>query len=122
MKLASPAQIFALVLLLCSSPLIASTEVEPLIPLTSHPLVSVGMSRETVQFTLGFPGATPLPDVWVYWEFKVKGSSRHKAFDSLVVGFKADRVVFLRLCPSESVRALIAQQKARALPSTVEAK
>ena len=75
------------------------------------------MSRETVQLMLGFPGAAPLVDVWVYWEFKVKGVPGSDAFDALVVGFKADHVIFLRLCPSESVRTLIAQHKARALPT-----
>ena len=128
MKLASPAQSPALVLLLSASlhlqasPLIATADVDPLILLPASPIVTRGMSRETVQFILGTPGARPLADMWVYWDFKVKGVPGNDPNDALLVGFKADRVIFLRLCPSESVRALIAQQKARPLQSTVAAK
>ena len=122
MKLGTPAQIFALVMPLISSPLIASSEVDPFILLPANPIVTHGMSRETVQFMLGTPGAKPLADVWVYWAFKVKGVPGSAPNDALVVGFKADRVIFLRLCPSESVRELIAQQKARALQTAVAAK
>ncbi|MEO7411742.1 MAG: hypothetical protein ABIZ81_00165 [Opitutaceae bacterium] len=100
------------------SPLAVS---EALVPLNSNPVVSKGMSRETVDFMLGKPDARLSADVWVYWNFKAKGVPGGDAGDTLIVKFTDDRVTLLRLSRSEPVRAFIAQAKARALEQSLAA-
>lgn len=71
------------------------------------------MLRSEVERQLGPPpGAMLAPNVWVYLDFKPATVPNPHHYDALVVVFAADgHVSFIRLSPSQSIRAFVAQQQ-----------
>lgn len=74
------------------------------------------MDRETVTHMLGAPSAKLSDDVWVYFDFTASNPARSDGrneaaapCDTLVIGFAKDRIVLIRACESQPVRALLAQ-------------
>ena len=99
-----------------------TSEADPVVSLYSKPTIAKGMSRETVIFMLGIPGAKISPEVWVYWEFKMAGVPGSDSCDAIVIGFIGDRVNYLRLTRSEYVRAFIAHTQLKDLKTIVATK
>lgn len=83
--------------------------------------LSRGMTPQAVRDTLGQPDATLAPNVWVYWDFKPKDAPRAGKTDTLLLIFAENRVQRLRLVDSRPVRAIIAQQQAKAASNAIAA-
>ena len=54
----------------------------------------------------------PAPDVWVYWDYRLAGTTDvAREHDTLLVVFRAGAVAELRLVRGAAVRALLARMK-----------
>ena len=87
----------------------------------SRARVSVGSERGTVLEQLGEPQALPNPDVWIFTGFRASNVFGAERLDTLVVGFKDERVVKLTLTTQAAVRAA-ATRPARPAAAKIAAK
>jgi outer membrane protein assembly factor BamE (lipoprotein component of BamABCDE complex) len=84
--------------------------------------VAKGMSRETVNFMLGVPSETLGDGVWVYFDFRGKGTPEAAKADTLVLVFSGDKVSSMRLCENKPMREYVAKLKAKTGLKTMAAK
>lgn len=84
---------------------------DPLVPLRILSRVDKGMSRTEVERMIGVADATVGREVWVYWNFDAENVATPRGCDTLVIGFKDDRVSVMRMTSSQPVRALVARQQ-----------
>jgi len=71
----------------------------------------LGAQRRTVVEIVGLPDQRIGADFWIYYQCRaIRDDPRTKGLDALVVLFKQDRVVAMRLTDSAALRKLIDQQ------------
>jgi hypothetical protein len=113
----------AIALAAITAPLCSAKGESPddLVPLSSRPFIENGLKRESVIQRLGQPCAKLSPDAWVYFNFQPRERreayvhlERPRTLDTALVLFENDRVVHIRLCDSQPVRAFIATLKSKA--------
>jgi hypothetical protein len=95
----------------------ASPAAADLEPFTS--LLQLAPSPATVRADLGEPDAKLGPLVWIYWNFGPKRDNPET--DTLVIAFKNDRVLTVKITDGRVMRQLLAQAAARNAKTTTVA-
>jgi len=71
----------------------------------------LGATRRNVVEVAGLPDARVSGDIWIYYRCEIAlGNSGAKNCDTLVIGFKQDRVVAMKLTDGNVLRDLLAQK------------
>ena len=70
--------------------------------------IEKGMSRAQVREVFGDPTVLS-PNVWVFFKLRFLTTPSAARCDAMVVRFEQNRVIAVRLCESEPLRALMAQ-------------
>ena len=91
-----------------------SERIEPELERTREAQLRTGMSRGALVGQLGAPAERLSENVWVYTDFHALDRPAREKTDTLVVVFKENRVVHLRLTRYALIAPAIAQARAGA--------
>lgn len=103
----------ASVLFAALAPLIAATKqkinASPIVAGPPLQTYGQGTPREKVIEVLGAPAARVGSNIWIYFDFRADQASVDPSLDALVIAFKDERVLGLKLADGRVVRAAIAR-------------
>ena len=113
----------ALAALLSTASSLATETASPYPPVQFGALrIQKGMTRAQVREEFGEPTVLA-PNVWAFFNLKFLTTPSAARCDAMMLRFEQDRVCEIRLCESESLRALIAQlEKNKAVAAKTSAK
>jgi hypothetical protein len=99
---------------LLADPCFAATPASPYPPVPFGALrIQQGMTRADVRSVFGEPSAVLSAEICAYYDLRFLTTPGASACDAMVLRFREDRVVEIRLCASAPVREFVAREERR---------